>query len=292
MRITTNVIFNSLLNDINKNRQGLAEAQRKLSTGKDVSKPSDNPANFNKSRLLEEVNKRESQYQDNIQLAIVQTRTVQNAMDGMIDTMNQLKTKTVQASNEGVLSDEELDIIREYVTTAKDTLRTIGNTQVLNRFMFAGSKTETPPFTADESNTILYNGNDEKLNLQISDFENIPVTVPGTRLLPIFDTVEKLEQALNDRDFDAIRSSIDNIDDSFDILSNVTGEIGASINKMEFIYETYEKNNIEYKGEISRLTDTDYAEALSNLEKFNIAYQAAIEANQRLINTSLVNLLR
>lgn len=292
MRITTNVIFNSLLNDINKNRQGLAEAQRKLSTGKDVSKPSDNPANFNKSRLLEEVNKRESQYQDNIQLAIVQTRTVQNAMDGMIDTMNQLKTKTVQASNEGVLSDEELDIIREYVTTAKDTLRTIGNTQVLNRFMFAGSKTETPPFTADESNTIQYNGNDEKLNLQISDFENIPVTVPGTRLLPIFDTVEKLEQALNDRDFDAIRSSIDNIDDSFDILSNVTGEIGASINKMEFIYETYEKNNIEYKGEISRLTDTDYAEALSNLEKFNIAYQAAIEANQRLINTSLVNLLR
>jgi flagellar hook-associated protein 3 FlgL len=222
----------------------------------------------------------------------VQTRTVQNAMDGMIDTMNQLKTKTVQASNEGVLSDEELDIIREYVTTAKDTLRTIGNTQVLNRFMFAGSKTETPPFTADESNTIQYNGNDEKLNLQISDFENIPVTVPGTRLLPIFDTVEKLEQALNDRDFDAIRSSIDNIDDSFDILSNVTGEIGASINKMEFIYETYEKNNIEYKGEISRLTDTDYAEALSNLEKFNIAYQAAIEANQRLINTSLVNLLR
>ncbi|MDV7391975.1 flagellin, partial [Arthrospira platensis SPKY1] len=88
------------------------------------------------------------------------------------------------------------------------------------------------------------------------------------------------------------RSVIDDIDSSIDIATVVAGEVGANINKMEFLYQTYERSNIEYKSEISRLTDTDYAEALSNLEKFNIAYQAAIEANQRLISTSLVNLLR
>lgn len=292
MRVTTNVIFNSLLNDLNTNREGLAAAQRKLATGKDVSKPSEGPIEYNKARLLEEVNAREAQYQDNIRLAIVQSRTVQNSMDGFISTLNQIKTKTVQAANEGVMSDQELDIIARDVSTAKQTLQTIANTKVLGRFMFAGSKTETQPFTQDENGVVQYNGNDEDLNLQVSDFESVPITVPGTELIALFETVQQLEDALKNRDTDAIRNSIDSIDERFDDVTIIAGDIGASVNKMEYLNEQYERSNIEYKAEISRLTDTDYAEALSNLEKFNIAYQAAIEANQRLISNSLVNLLR
>lgn len=292
MRITSNVIFNSLLNDINKNRQGLADLQRKLATGKDVRKPSDNPASFNKSRGLQEVQQRQVQYQDNIQLAIVQSRTVQNSMDGFISTMNDLKIKAVQASNQGVVGEDQINIIRDAVTTAKETLQTIGNTKVLNRYIFGGSKTETIPFENDQNGKNVYNGNEEELNLQVSDFETIPVSIPGSRLVPIFEVVERFEQALNNNDFTGIQAAIGEIDDSFDTITTIASDVGNSLNKMEFLFEQYELSNIEYQAEISRLTDTDYAEALSNLEKFNISYQAAIEANQRLINTSLVNLLR
>lgn len=292
MRITNNIIYNSLLNDINRNRQGLADLQRKLATGQEVRKPSDDPAAYNKSRGLREVQQRQTQYQENIQLAIVQSRTVQNSMDGFISTMNDLKAKAVQASNEGVIGDKELDVLADYVTSARKTLETIGNTKVLNRYIFGGTKTETIPFTENDEGITVYNGNEELMNLQVSDFENIPVSVPGSRLIPIFETIQQFEQAIIDKDFDAIQASVGAIDESFDDLSIIASDVGSAINKMEFLNEQYELSNIEYQAEVSRLTDTDYAEALSNLEKFNISYQAAVEANQRLISTSLVNLLR
>jgi flagellar hook-associated protein 3 FlgL len=213
-------------------------------------------------------------------------------MDGIIDTMNGLKIKAVQASNQGVMGDDQINIIRKAVTSAKETLQTIGNTKVLNRYIFGGTKTETVPFQSDENGKTIYNGNEEDLNLQVSDFENIPIAIPGSRLMSIFGVVERFEKALEEKDFDGIRNAIGEIDDSFDTITTIASDVGNTLNKMEFLFEQYELSNIEYQAEISRLTDTDYAEALSNLEKFNISYQAAIEANQRLINTSLVNLLR
>lgn len=290
MRITNNVIYNTLLKDINQNRSDMFDIQQSTASGKRVEKPSDNPFNYANSKGLEEVNRQLNQYQNNIDSGLHQAREAQYSLDQMLDQFYEAKKLATNAANESVHAQEELDIMADQVANIRDILVDQANTQVNGRYLFAGTATQTQPFSISGS-SVNYNGNSSDIKVKVNDQTSVPISVTGDTFNSAFQSLTDLENAMRAGDTDAVRNTIDDIDDSINTIADSGTNVGSTINRLEYLFEQFEGSKNNNSKEISRLVDTDYAEALSQLQKYQVSYRAALNANSRLINTSLVNYL-
>ena len=53
-------------------------------------------------------------------------------------------------------------------------------------------------------------------------------------------------------------------DELVDHTTDVTSRLGNNISRMEYVFEQFENTKITKKAEISKLVDTDYAQAISD----------------------------
>ncbi|MDZ7772912.1 MAG: hypothetical protein U5K31_09255 [Balneolaceae bacterium] len=100
MRITQNLIYNRLQGMLSRNREELAKYQQQLASGKAVIRASDGSVEFSTSRIIQEQIRKDGQYQRNVNAGLRQARTVQESLDGMVDTLIDLKSTAVQGSND------------------------------------------------------------------------------------------------------------------------------------------------------------------------------------------------
>jgi flagellar hook-associated protein 3 FlgL len=107
----------------------------------------------------------------------------------------------------------------------------------------------------------------------------------------VFDMIGRIETALNSADPNAVNAELDNINQAVEYLGRMGGRVGNAINQMDFAFEQFEAVNINLDGQISRLTDADYAEAASQLQALDTAYQAALAVTSRMSRLSLLNYL-
>ena len=291
MRVTNNSIFNSLLSDINRNREQLAKIQNKVASGKSVEKPSDGGFAYSRGQSIQELLQKNERYQANIDEGMTQARQAQFSLDKMLDELANAKQQAVRGANETLYTDSDFEILADNVASIKENIQVLANTKSGDRYLFSGTATQTQAFT-ESGGTVSYNGNSDALSVQISDSAEVNVGVDGTQLTSVFSTLENLEQALRNEDGDQVNALLDDVDAAVNTVSSLSADVGSNINKMDFVYQQFEDAGINSEKELSRLVDTDYAEALANLQKYQVAYQSALEANSRLIQTSLVNLLR
>ena len=60
---------------------------------------------------------------------------------------------------------------------------------------------------------------------------------------------------------------------------------------MDFLDEQLKGHAIDMEGEVSQLTDTDYIEAFSAIQKYETTYAAALSVHAKIIQTSLLDFL-
>lgn len=290
MRISNNMIYNSLLNDINKNRQSLADIQNKVASGKRVEVPSDDSTAYAKAASIDEVIQKNEQYKQNIGEGLKQARQTQYSLDKMLDQLNTVKQHTVQGANGSANTDNDLEILADNVAAAKENIMEQGNSRSAGRFLFGGTQTQNQPFEMS-GGSVGYNGNSEELTIQVSDTAKVNVGVDGSQLQDVFNTLDQVESALRSGDREQVRQLIDQVDARVEDVSSISSKVAQGIDKMEYLEKNYEDTNVNNQTQKSRLVDTDYAQALSDLQKYQTSYQAALSANSRIVQTSLVNLL-
>lgn len=297
MRITQYLSFNSLQDLLNRNREELAKYQEQLASGKSVIRASDGNVEFSTSRIMEEQIRKDTQYQSNVNSGLRQARAVQDSLDGMIDSMIDLKNVGVTGSNDS-MNDTERDKLADQVASIRDRLVDLGNTQLNGAYLFGGTNSGEPTFSADPAATggVADVSNNDALTTSITENTDVETTVTGNELRAtpagdLFGVVEQLETALRDNDQAAINATLDDIEESLDHVTKLTSRIGSTINRLEFVHDKLQTGITEKKGEVSRLTDTDFAEAISNFQKFETSYEAALAAHSRMANTSLLNYL-
>jgi flagellar hook-associated protein 3 FlgL len=107
--------------------------------------------------------------------------------------------------------------------------------------------------------------------------------------MDMFATLEDLETNFRNHDTDAIRSNIDEISDGVNDVASAGADLGNISNRLDFLFQQYEGSMLSTQQEISSLVDADYAKVLSNIQKYEISYRAALNASSRLLQNSLVN---
>lgn len=144
MRITTKVIQNNSLTNINTNKLLQDKLSQQMSTEKKVNRPSDDPiVAIRALRLRTNVNQITQYYEKNVPDAESWLEVTESALSSMSEVVTDMIAQCTKGSNEDLTTGD-----RETILTALKALRdevySTGNADYAGRYIFTGYRTDTP----------------------------------------------------------------------------------------------------------------------------------------------------
>ncbi len=297
MRITQKIIFDDFMRDINKNRSKMAGIQSDLSSGKRVRIPSQDPVSFQRSRIVEEDIRKQEQYQKNISNGLRQGRLAQEALDETIDSLIDIKRIATHGASD-TSRDKVRESMAEEISGIKDTMVATLNGSYGDRYLFAGTNSDQEPMEFDDAapGGVANNSNDTTPRVQAGDKLFIDISINGVELRDtdagdMFEVIGNIEQALMDDDTESLNAMLTDISEVIDHTSIMASRLGNNINRLEFMTEQYESTNIVMESDVSELVDTDYAKSFSDMQRTQIAFEAAMAVHTQMIHNTLLDYL-
>ncbi|MEP9411270.1 MAG: flagellar hook-associated protein FlgL [Candidatus Brocadia sp.] len=300
-RIAQESINRTTLSNINLNFKKLQEIQEKLSSGKQVNRPSDNPSGTRKILGLKTGEIQFRQYLDNTAAAKEQINFTFNTLENIQEILTQVKKLTMQAAND-TLGQSERRIIASELNELLESVLQFSNTDNDGRYIFSGTKTSTIPFSAArDSNgkitSISYAGNNEEIKYQVGPNTYIQVNISGGTFFQnngVFSTLISLRDALESGSFDpaAFLDLRNRLDTTVDTLLSETTRFGAKANRLELTAQSLENSRIALKELISYTEDADIASLIMDLKHQENLLQSSLETGARIIQPTLLDFLR
>ena len=297
MRVTQQLLFGNFMRDINKNRGEMGKIQSDLSSGRKVRMPSHGPVEFQRSRIIEENIRKEEQYQENASTGLRHARMAQGALDETLDRLIDVKQILVQGAT-GTSGEDVRETMALEIGGIRDTLVSTLNIRSGERYLFAGTNSNTRPFEADAAGPggVQNNSNNNNPKVLVGDGVELDISINGEDLRntdagDLFEILDDIITSLENNDTDALNAMLPDADTAIEHVSNLAARIGTNINRMEFVFEQYESSKISQKAEISNLVDTDYAQAFSDLQRNQIAYESAMAVHSTMFSNTLLDYL-
>ncbi len=294
MRVTQKTIFDNFMRDVNKNRREMAGIQSDLSSGKKVRLPSQSPVNFQSSRILEADLNKVEQFQSNISSGLRQGRLAQDTMNGVIDSLINIKNSMVQGASDSIGKSERVNLADEVSGIRKQIVDSL-NIQYGERYLFAGTNSGEKPFEL-AGGVVTNNSNDKPPHVVAADGVEIDISITGEEVTDspagdMFQFIGDVEDALRNNDNQQLNNLLTDADQVINHVTDLTSKLGDNINRMDFMFEQYESTKITQKSDISELVDTNYAEAFSDMQRNQVAYESAMAVHGKMFENTLLNYL-
>ena len=272
----------------------MAKIQEALATGKRINRASDDPTDYLRGRKIETIQRRIETYQRNIDHARNWLQHAESALNKMTDLLSSMYELGVQAASE-TTSTEDRQLIADRMEALRAEMLDFANGKFEGKYLFAGTATQTKPFQ-EVSGSILYQGNTETPVRQINDSQQIPVSITGEDLqnvggATLFERIDNLINAVRTSDVPTISARNDALIEGRDHLLKLTTALGASSERLTITEEHLNTLNIALSEQQSELEDVDMAEALTQFQNTQLAYQSALKTTASILKTSLLDYL-
>ena len=143
MRITTKVIQNNSLTNINTNKLLQDKLSQQMSTEKKVSRPSDDPiVAIRALRLRTNVNQVTQYYEKNVPDAESWLEVTESALSSMSEVVTDMIAQCTKGSNED-LTTADRETILTALKALRDEVYSTGNADYAGRYIFTGYRTDT-----------------------------------------------------------------------------------------------------------------------------------------------------
>ena len=311
MRITNGMVLDNYLKNINKNMGSMVNLQNQMSSGKRLSKLSDDPVNAVSVLQYRVKLYKGEQYKENVDKGLTWMEQTESSVMELNEVLKSAYEAAVEAAND-YLTEEDKAATAELIGQLRDHIVTIGNARSGDKYLFGGYNTNKAPFTVDGSGKLLYNG------LDLADASN-PALIDekGTSIEYEVGFNLKMNVAVNGAELmgtgeDSVYTILDNLynalksDASAEELSGYTSkllegqsrvlsavaDIGGRVNRLELISNRYEEDSLMYTDMTSKLEDVDQAEAIMNYKMAEFVYNAALQIGSKIIQPSLVDFLK
>jgi len=299
MRISTAQFYRQGVNVILEQQSKLSEIELQLATGKKLNRPSDDPSAAVSVIGLEESSKRIAQFQRNADAARSRLEQEESALEGAGNLLQRVRELVVQGNNDTNGLENRAAIANE-IEQHLDAFMQLANSRDANgEYIFAGYRTDTPPWTTDGVGNFSYNGDDGQRKLQIGEsrevvigdpgsiFDDIPANVGGTTDLGsiIYDI------AANYRAGNPDPNALTDLDAALGSVLETRSRVGARVRAIEdqvAANDTFELSVAQVK---SSLEDLDYTEAVSRFNQQLVSLQASQQSFLQIQGLSLFNFL-
>jgi flagellar hook-associated protein 3 FlgL len=296
-RITPSMITTGLLADLQDITSRLAHTREQLSSGKRIQQPSDDP--FGTARALQfradlAANK---QYQTNIGEASAWQDASDTALGQIGDLVLRARDLTVQGANDPLGPAGRRSIAAE-LDQIIESIKTVGNTQYAGRYIFAGSKTTTPPYTPGGADA--YNGDGATVAREIGANVQIPLNVPGSTVIgdgatagSLLATLRTISNDLKTNNTGALQTTdLSALDAAHDVVTTARATVGARTDRLDTALSRLQQLEESTTKLLSDTEDADMAQVMVDFSQQQAVYQAALKAGADIVQPSLMDFLR
>jgi len=181
MRVTSQTQQRNALNNIFRITENMFNAQKEITSGKKIQKPSDDPSGMRDTLALRTNIKQIKQFDRNINSNQLFLSRGESTLDSIGVSLT--RAKELSMVELGGLSTSET---RGYAKTELDNIISKvlqdANTKVKKMYIFSGTDVNTTPFEVNASGAV-YKGNSDNLMVQIEEDINVKVNIPGSEVL-------------------------------------------------------------------------------------------------------------
>lgn len=301
MRITNNTLTGNYLRNLSKNLKNMQKYQDQLSSGKEVSRPSDNPMVVSRVMNLDTRLRENEQFKTNIDDALGWSSTADGALASASGTLLRARDLIIYGAN-GTLSDTDRSALVDEVKMLQGQLSQLFNTNYDGRYIFGGQETTNPPFSVQDG-VLTYHGDQEDILREIapkvgitlpsngSTFTNVQGTAVGNESLG--SLLQNVEKALESGDLNALSGDLlGDMDKHIDNVIRFRSKMGAVYNRLESARERNDAENLNMTEILSKSEDIDLAEKMMQYSTMSTVYQASLATGAKILQSSLLDYLR
>ena len=265
--INTNVKALMASNALNKNGRVQQNVMESLSTGKSINRASDNAAGLSIREIMTAQINGLGAAIKNANDGISQLQTADGALNEVSSMFQRMRELAVLSVNDTYSTTQKTAMNTEFVQLGAEVTRISAQTQWNGQDLLAGTAA-----SAGTTSVITY-------QVGANTTQTVTVTIPSMALTQFSVTGDTITTAA------LATSAIADLDGSLSELNGYRSTIGATINRLTHAIDNLTNVQQNATDSRSKVEDTDYAAATSELARTQIIAQAATailaQANQQ-----------
>lgn len=290
-RVTQQSLTATMLAGLQGNLDKMQQIQERLSSGRQVNRPSDSPVATISAMQFRAQQQRTEQYSRNADDALAWLNTADTALQ---DTLKETATarELVLSAQSGAIGADAREAMATQVDSLRQAVVGLANTRYLNRPIFAGTAGVADAYDVSGG----YHGNAGAVNRTVAPNTSVPVNLTGPE---VFGSGSNgLLQVLTDVADDmrtnpnALPADLDRLDAAIDTVQGRLAEVGSRTNRVETMQGGAQDRLLTIKSGLSDVENIDLPKTIVDLQLQQVAYQAALGATAKVIQPSLLDFLR
>jgi flagellar hook-associated protein 3 FlgL len=304
MRITTSMIQRNVLADLNSLSEKMARTQSKASSGKEITRPSDDPYNTARAMGLRQAMDANDQYKRNITDAQGWQEATESALDAITGFVNRAHSLVLQGATDTADAESRKAIAAE-IDQIIQGIKETANATYGDSYLMSGTAVSTPPYKLGDDDT--YQGDTAGLDptvpgvvREIGPGVTMSINVVGRELLgdggadgKLLGILRDVSAALKANDSAALQGGvIPALKSQLDEVLNIRARNGAMSNRLESAATRLDQVQGAVNQQLSLTEDADFAKTMIEFSQQSAAYQASLRAGANIVQSSLMDFLR
>lgn len=295
-RVTQSMMSHSALAGLQTSLSRVSELQEKLSTGRIINRPSDDPIGAASAMRLRSSKAEQAQFSRNADDGVAWLNQIDGALGSAGDQLRRARDLAIQGANSGALGQQARDALATEVGQIRQGLVGVANTTYLNRPVFNGVDARTTAYDGS-TQPVTWTGTTGDVVRRVGVGVDIKVNVNGPEAFgpendTVFDHLDALTTALKAGKTDDISKAIGVLKADGDRISSARADVGTRTNRIELAKSQADDAGLTLSSSISEVENTDLAKATVDLQLQQVAYQAALAATAKVMQPSLQDFLR
>ncbi len=298
MRITNQMMTNGFMQNLRTNLRNLDTVQRRLSSGKQIGRPSDDPVKLQQILKMDTALNQREQYIRNIDDAdswMTATDAALKQAGDVVIRLQELGTKALNGTND----EDAMNAIALEIGQLLEHLGEVSNTVHAGRYIFAGTDTNRQPYTVkvptEGPAQIDFLGQTQAINYEIG--QDIEIKVNSTGLdafggTELFDAMEQLRLGVAQNDSGLMNEAMQRLENSNQTLLAARADVGARMNRLDATKARYQDDVLNLTTLRAQAEDADVAQVVMDYKTKEAVYQAALAAGAKIMQPSLLDYLR
>lgn len=296
-RITQRTVAQRTTGNLQYALRRMATTQEQLSSGRQISRPSDNPVGTVAALRFRANIRQTEQYVRNAEDGLDWLGSADRTLTTSLDQIRRVRDLTVQGLN-GSNGPNERRAMAVEILAIRDSLVGLANTQHSGRPLFGGTSDAATVYdSATGSFQVAATGGSGAINRTIAPGETITVNMSGPEVFGadgnnLFNVLTQIADGLLADPTTVDGSDLQALDARMQGVTDALGEIGARYNRVETMKNRANDAIINFKSSLSEVEDIDLPATIMDMQLQETAYKAALSATARVLQPSLVDFLR
>ncbi len=290
MRVSDSMQTDSILASLSSTENQLTSASQVATSGETINEPSDNPVAAAQLARVDASIAQSTAYQGAITNVQGDLNLTESSLASAVDVVNSAQQIALEAAN-GSVPASDLQSMAGQISQLQNQLLTIANQKGTNGYLFSGSQTTTPAFSA----TGVFQGDDANRVAEVGPGNTAVVNVSGAQAftaaggIDVFASLTALQTALTHNDSAGISAGVSALTQASSQITAAESDAGIKLDTLTTAASVQQATQLSLSTAQNGLDAANPAEAYTQLQTMENAVQQAVDASRITLSTLSAN---